>query len=193
MNRTILIAGLGNPGKKYTFTRHNIGFLAIDAYAEKEKTDFTFNSCESLFTKLVVDETRIIIAKPQTFMNLSGKAIKELCFKFSITPKNIFIINDDINIPFGKLRLRQTGSHGGHNGLLSIIETLGTEDFSRLRVGVGAPTGEYDLKSYVLMNFSKEEMQALQKIIIPTTIDAIDHFIKFGITKTMNKFNAFKL
>ncbi|MBI5207225.1 MAG: aminoacyl-tRNA hydrolase [Candidatus Firestonebacteria bacterium] len=184
-----LIVGLGNPEPKYRITRHNIGFMIVSEYARKIGLDLKTKTCNSMIARTIIDGKTIILALPLTYMNNSGKAVKAIMYKYSITCEEILVINDDINLPFGKIRVRANGSHGGHNGLLSIIENLETDKFPRMRVGIGNALPCLDLKTYVLMNFLKEEINQIEKIIIPTSMEIIDTFIKYDITKTMNKFN----
>ncbi|MBI4652402.1 aminoacyl-tRNA hydrolase [Candidatus Desantisbacteria bacterium] len=191
-----LIVGLGNPGQKYSFTRHNIGFLVVDAYAAYHNVNFNFKKCNSLLAMINESEQdgkKIIIAKPETYMNSSGKALSELIMDFSISLEDILIISDDVNIPFGKFRFRPSGTHGGHNGLLSIIDSLSTDKFPRLRIGIGDSLSKLDLKKYVLMNFTGEEITLIKENIIKTAIKAVDVFINDGISCAMNKFNAIDL
>ncbi len=188
-----IIIGLGNPEKKYSLTRHNIGFLAIDAYSKIKEMDFSRKTCSSVIAKKVINEKTIILAKPQTYMNLSGKAVKELSSYFPVSLENILVICDDVNLSFGRIRFRSNGRHGGHNGLLSIIENLNTDQFPRLRVGVGSPDKNLDMKSYVLMNFTSLEHKNLDEKILPTIIDAINTFVENNIHAAMNKFNGTNL
>ena len=187
MDRKVII-GLGNPGKEYQLTRHNIGFIIIDLYARKNNLDFVYEY-DSLIGKKIINNKEIILAKPQTYMNLSGIAVKKLVGAFSISLEELLIIIDDVNLPFGKIRFRPRGSHGGHNGLLSIIQHLNTDAFPRLRIGIGKPPQNMDMKTYVLMNFIDEEVIQLKEKIIPDILNALEVYIHSGLNMAMNKFN----
>lgn len=160
---TWIIAGLGNPGLEYENTRHNAGFLAVEELAKQcgvkpDQMKFKSNCCEAM-----LGEVRCLLMKPTTYMNLSGDAIAAAANFYKIPPEQVLVIYDDISLPPGKLRLRRKGSAGGHNGIKSIIAQLGTEEFPRIRVGVGAkPNPQYDLADWVLSKFSEEDMTALQ-------------------------------
>lgn len=185
-----IIAGLGNPGRDYVGTRHNIGFDAADAIAAKYDIKFSKNKFKAVFGEGIIGGEKVILAKPQTFMNLSGESIRELRDWYKIPDSNIIIIYDDISLPLGKLRLRGKGSAGGHNGMKSIIYQLQTDVFPRLKIGVGAPSDiDYDLADYVLGKFSKDEVE----ILVPSVIkvcDAVKSIILNGVEKTMSKFNG---
>ena len=152
-----LIAGLGNPDKKYEATRHNIGFETIDLLAHKEGIRLTKLKHKAVCGDGIICGEKVIIAKPQTYMNLSGESIRDIVKFYKIPVQNVIVVCDDINLEIGRLRIRPKGSDGGHNGLKSIIYQLASDDFVRIRMGVGAPKGEhYDLADYVLGKFSKE-------------------------------------
>ncbi|MDD5686609.1 MAG: aminoacyl-tRNA hydrolase [Elusimicrobia bacterium] len=179
-----LIVGLGNPGKKYLKTRHNIGFVVLDNFAERESLkwkkykDIAIISLSSGF----------LIAKPCLFMNQSGPAIIPLIKKYNFNCEDIFVIHDDMDIEFGRVQLKKGGSSGGHNGIQSIIEALGTNEFMRLRIGIGRPPETSDPVNFVLSDFLKEELEKLDAVILRAT-DAIPIFIESGIQKAMNVFN----
>jgi len=179
-----LIIGLGNPGNKYVNTRHNIGFDVVDFLARK----LSVNIKKSKGKALVGKNKNIVLAKPQTFMNLSGESVAALVKFYKIENKNIIVVYDDIDLPLGKIRLRPGGGAGGHNGIKSIISHVG-EDFCRVRIGIGADKhGNFDTADYVLGKFTKQETD----ILIPTAktaSDAIEEIIKSGINSAMNKFN----
>jgi peptidyl-tRNA hydrolase, PTH1 family len=180
----VLIVGLGNPGKDYAATRHNAGFLALDALAEalqeKWKIDKT-SKVEVIETRYFDD--KLVLAKPQTFMNLSGDSVAKLARAFHIEPKDIWIVSDDVALPLGTLRIRKGGSAGGHNGLKSIIERLGTEDFVRFRIGVNEPPANVPLENYVVEKFTKAEFKALLGVIEKTR-ETILKSVAEGITET---------
>ncbi len=185
-----IIAGLGNPGRNYVGTRHNIGFDAVDAIASKNNIRFNKNKFKANFGEGIIGGEKVILVKPQTFMNLSGESIRPLRDFYKVPDENIIIIYDDISLPLGKLRLRGKGSAGGHNGMKSIIYQLGTDVFPRLKIGVGAPTHEdYDLADFVLGKFSKDEVEILIQIVVKVT-DAVENIIRNGVENTMSKFNG---
>lgn len=182
------IFGLGNPGDKYNFTRHNIGFLIADEFAKLANTKFTEKKYNSLFGKTLFQRKKIIIAKPQTYMNLSGLGIKALALANKIDcSKNILIVCDDVNLEFGTIRFRQKGSSGGHNGLQSVIDVLGTENFSRLRIGIGGSHIK-NLSLYVLQKFNAKETESLPNVLCDALM-AIKCWIKYSPAEVMNKFD----
>lgn len=159
---THLIVGLGNPGAEYTNTRHNAGFLAVDYIAERLGTRVDRARFRAMTGEAAFGEHRVMLLKPQTFMNLSGDAVREAAAFYKIPPENVIVIADDVNFAAGKLRVRGKGSDGGHNGLKSIAAQLQSSEYPRVKVGVGTkPHPEYDLADWVLSNFSKEEQEAL--------------------------------
>ncbi len=184
-----LVAGLGNPEKKYDNTRHNIGFDAIDLLSDKLGITLTKTKFKAVYGDGYLGSEKLILAKPQTYMNLSGESIGEIVSFYKIPNENIIIIHDDISLDIGRLRIREKGSAGGHNGLKSIIAHLGGDDFCRIKIGVGAPKHEdYDLVDFVLGSFSDEE----RKILVPVldnTAKAVQSIIKEDAQKAMNKYN----
>ena len=184
-----IIAGLGNPGKEYETTRHNIGFETIDYLSDKYNVRVNKLKFKSLYGETNIGGEKVFLVKPQTFMNLSGEAIREFSAFYKVPAENIIIINDDISLAVGKMRIRRKGSAGGHNGLKSIIYQLNTDNFPRIKIGVGAPENkDYDLANYVLGRFSKDEISVLEDIIIKAS-EAIEEIIKRGIDSAMNKYN----
>jgi PTH1 family peptidyl-tRNA hydrolase len=182
-----LIIGLGNPGDEYANTRHNIGFVVADAFALDRKVTFESARYASVAKASLKGRTFIVI-KPSTFMNLSGKAVKYWMTKEDILPENILVIVDDLALPCGSMRLRKQGSDGGHNGLISIIESIGTIEFPRLRIGIGGDFAKGYQVDYVLSQWTKEE----ETILIPKikeSVDLIKNFALVGVDKTMNLFN----
>lgn len=172
----MLICGLGNIGKEYQNTRHNAGFMAVDKFAEKLSLKIDKNDCKSKIARRMKDE--LILQKPETYMNLSGKAVKEAMGKFHFDPSEIIIVYDDIDLPLGAIRFREKGSAGTHNGMRSIIAEIGTQDFARLRIGIGKPpVPQMDLADYVLGKFSKEELAVLDKAI-DEAVDILQSKIK---------------
>lgn len=182
-----LIVGLGNPGKEYEFTRHNIGFLILDNFSNKENLSWKVERYASV-TTFRIKGRELILIKPSTYMNLSGKAVKYWMEKEKISLESLLVLCDDISLPFGKIRIRSKGSDGGHNGLLSIIESLGTENFSRLRFGIGNDFPKGMQVEYVLGKWKEEELKELPKKI-DICIEAIISFVLIGIDKTMNIYN----
>jgi len=182
-----LIVGLGNIGDEYANTRHNIGFVVADAFAFDRKVTFESGRYASIAKASLKGRTFIII-KPTTFMNLSGKAVRYWMTKEDILPENVLVIVDDLALPLGVLRLRKKGSDGGHNGLISINEEIGTMDYARLRVGIGDNFVKGYQVDYVLSRWSKDE----EKILLPkiaVAVDIIKNFSLVGIDRTMNMFN----
>ena len=185
-----IIAGLGNPGRDYDMTRHNIGFEVIDYLADKYNVKVTKLKFKGIYGEMNIGGEKVFVIKPQTYMNLSGDCIAEFARFYKIPPENIIIINDDIDIAQGKLRIRAKGSAGTHNGLKSIIYQLQKDTFPRIRVGVGAPTHkDYDLADFVLGKFTKDEIPTMEKAII-NAADAAVEIVKSGVDKAMNKFNS---
>ncbi|MBI9009274.1 MAG: aminoacyl-tRNA hydrolase [Tenericutes bacterium] len=180
-----LIVGLGNPGKKYINTKHNIGFMSLSEYANTNNIKYK----KSIkFISEIAKTNEAIFIKPKTFMNNSGLAIRKVMEYYSIEPKDLLVIFDDLNLPFLKVRLRPSGSAGGHNGIKSIIAHLGTQDFNRLRIGIGRDSNK-EMKIDVLSSFSKSESKALADLMI-STANIIDDFIE-GKTfeNIMSKYN----
>lgn len=179
-----LIIGLGNPGKSYENTRHNIGFIVIDHFAN---TTNWKNKWNALYTEIIINNEKILLIKPQTFMNLSGNALIEFANFYKIDLEDILVIQDDLDLEVGKYRLKINSSSGGHNGIKSIIERLGSNHFARLKIGI-SNNKEIDTKDYVLGKFTKEELETFEKLY-PTFNEIITSFITTGIEKTMNKYN----
>ena len=162
---TCAIVGLGNPGETYDRTRHNIGFLVIDAWMKRLQLNLAPVCREFQAAVGSVRQHTVIFMKPMTYMNRSGSAVVEACRRYDLTPEHLIVICDDVNLPFGTLRLRGRGSDGGNNGLGSIINSLGTVDFARQRIGVGSPEADVDLEDYVLEPFTEEEKAAVPSLI----------------------------
>ena len=185
-----LIAGLGNPGSQYDMTRHNIGFASIDYIARENNVNVKKLKYKALYGELNVGGEKVLLVKPQTYMNLSGESIREFCAFYKIPPENVIILCDDIAIEPGKIRIRRKGSAGGHNGLKSIIYQLSSEDFMRIRIGVGNPQHkDYDLADYVLGRFGKEEIPVLEEAIKKSYMAAFE-IIKNSVDSAMNKYNG---
>ena len=185
-----IIAGLGNPGPKYANTRHNAGFKAIDLLAKEEGFEIKKSKFQSLIADEMIAGKRCLIMKPQTMMNLSGEAIMQAAEYYDIPNENIIILYDDINLDIGKTRIRRKGSAGGHNGIKSIISCLGSEDFSRVKIGVDKkPNENYDLVGWVLGEFPKEKTQELNKALKNAT-ESVKLIINDDIDTAMNKYNS---
>ncbi len=181
-----LIVGLGNPDKKYINTRHNVGFEMVDVLASYASIKVNKVKCKALIGEGRMGGCPVILAKPQTYMNLSGESVMELCNYFKIPAENVIVMYDDISLEVGKIRIRQKGSAGGHNGMKNIIFHLQSDEFPRVRFGIGAPLG--DLADYVLSNFSKDETKVLIESA-KNVPDIIELIIKGDILKAMNKYN----
>ena len=189
-----LIVGLGNPGKLYAQNRHNVGFRCLNYFARLHSIRFDHRQCRARIGLGEIGGNRLLLAKPRTFVNLSGRPVACLVRKHDIPLSDLLIIYDDLDLPLGKVRLRQSGGSGGHKGMNSIISDLGSEDFSRVRVGVGRPQVEEQsisedaIVNYVLSDFSPQE-EAIIKPAIATVSEAIDCFLNQGIEAAMSKFN----
>ena len=186
-----LIAGLGNPSRTYEGTRHNIGFTMIDAIGNKFGIDVKTKKHKALVGRGIIDGMRVILAKPQTYMNLSGESIREIADFYKIEPENIIIIYDDISLDVGQLRIRKKGSAGGHNGIKNIIAHLGTQEFPRIKVGIGNKPEGWDLADYVLSKYSKAEQEALEEAS-EGVIGSVKLMLMDDIEAAMNKYNAKK-
>ena len=182
-----LIVGLGNPGKKYDGTRHNIGFMCIDLLADRLGVDLKKIKFESLTAETTYQGEKVLLLKPQTFMNLSGNAVRKAMNYYNLSPEDILVIYDDIDIDFGSLRLRKKGGPGTHNGMKDIVLKLGSEDFPRLRLGIGTPRG--DLVGYVLSTFNAHEKSELEDLLMRGA-DACEDVITKGIELAMNRNNG---
>jgi PTH1 family peptidyl-tRNA hydrolase len=189
-----LIVGLGNPGKAYANNRHNVGFLCLNDFARLHSIRFDHRQCQTRVGIGKVRGGKLLLAKPGTFVNLSGNSVAGLVYKHNIPLSNLLVIYDDLDLPLGKIRLRQSGSSGGHKGMNSIISALGSEGFPRIRVGIGRPqtgeqsTSEDAIVNYVLSDFSPQE-EAIIKPVIARVAEAIDCFLTQGIEAAMSKFN----
>lgn len=184
-----LIVGLGNPGKEYAGTRHNIGFEAVDYIADKYNIELNRIKFKGIFGEGMINGKKAILLKPTTYMNLSGESIREVVNFYKISNEDIIVIYDDISLEVGRLRIREKGSHGGHNGIKSIIANLSSDVFPRIKIGVGGPKG--DLVSHVLGKFSNSEIEILRETIIAVG-EAVSTIITKDTKEAMNKFNGFK-
>ncbi len=187
-----LVIGLGNPGKQYQLNRHNVGFLVIDYWIKSlagHDPDYR-DEHKALTKKMKLEDQEILVAKPQTFMNKSGESVQALMAFYKIKPENILVVHDDIDQPFGSLRFHKNRGHGGQNGVRNISELLGSQDYSRLKMGVGRPAHpDFDIADYVLSAFAKEESVQLAKLF-EKACDGIECFIFKGLDRASTDFNG---
>lgn len=183
-----IIAGLGNPGARYRNTRHNIGFMVADLLAERWRTAFDREKHDSLIAETRIDGERVLLVKPMTYMNNSGLALAQVLRNAPVTPDDVLVVVDEVDLPLGRVRLRAGGSAGGHNGLKSIIRSLGTQDFPRLRIGVGRDSAGGDVVDHVLGTFTPAEFDERDRMV-ERAADAAAAWIARGITAAMNDFN----
>jgi len=185
-----LIVGLGNPGKTYAHNRHNVGFRCLNYFARRHSIRFDRRQCRARISVGEVAGSELLLAKPQIFVNISGRVVGCLVEKCAVPLGNLLVIYDDLDLPLGKVRIRQSGGSGGHKGMRSIISTLGSEDFPRIRVGIGRPAQDDEdaIVSYVLGDFTTQEKELVRSAII-TVAEAIDCFLTQGIRAAMDKFN----
>ncbi len=184
-----LIAGLGNPGRDYRESRHNFGFMALDRLAERLNTQFSKEQQKALVATVPYEGRKLLLVKPQTYMNESGKAVVPLLRYYKIPQDHLFVIHDDMDLPFGTLRIRPNGSNGGQKGMGSIISMLGSQEFCRLRCGIGNPPGQMEVVDFVLNKFSKEEAELLPAVLDKASSCVLD-FVTQGITWCMNHYNG---
>lgn len=184
-----IIAGLGNPGRQYAGTRHNMGFNVVTRIADDYKMQITIKEHKALCAKGFIGGQKVLLALPQTYMNLSGESIRELVNYYKIDPETeLMVIYDDISMDVGRIRMRAKGSSGGHNGIKNIIAELGTDVFPRMKVGVGEKPKGWDLADYVLGRFSDEENEVMRRMLAKGS-DACRDFILYGIQEAMNRYN----
>ena len=183
-----IIVGLGNPGPEYAETRHNMGFRCVDCVAKSHGITFSRRHRSVLVGEGVVEGRRVALAKPRTFVNRSGRAITYLLARYAVSPQNLLVICDDLDLPLGKIRLRPEGSAGGHNGIKSIIEAVGTQEFPRLRVGIGHPPSGSDQIDYVLGTMSEDEREMADEAV-ERVVQAVASVLTDGVTVAMNRFN----
>ncbi|MFB6366493.1 aminoacyl-tRNA hydrolase [Paenibacillus elgii] len=181
--------GLGNPGRQYEATRHNIGFLALDSFADKHGIKITQSKCKGLLGEGHVAGQKVYLLKPQTYMNLSGESIRAFMDFYKAAIEDLIVVYDDLDTTYGQIRLRYQGSAGGHNGIKSTIAHLGTQSFQRIRMGISRPAPGRDIADYVLSPFSKEEFQEMPGFL-DKTVDAMEHILEHPFEKTMAKFNG---
>ncbi len=188
-NTPYLIVGLGNPGPRYHHNRHNVGFMVVDALADTANIPIRRVEFRALVGKGEYADERVILAKPQTFMNNSGQAVGALVRFYKILIENLLVVHDDLDLPYGTLRLRPRGGAGGQRGMGSIMAKLNTQDFARLRVGIGRPPGRMDPSDYVLHDFDPPEEEILPEVLA-SAVDAIRMFLKDGIERAMSECNG---
>jgi PTH1 family peptidyl-tRNA hydrolase len=186
---TYLLIGLGNPGREYRDNRHNVGFMFIDRLIVRLNARGLKVQSKAIVTTATYEDRKLILAKPQTYMNLSGQSAQGLLNFYKIPKENMLIAHDDLDLPYGTIRIRPGGGPGGQKGMASTIEQLGTKEFPRLRIGIGRPPGRMDPSAFVLQDFSREEMKVLSEIIDRAT-DAALTFVVDGLNKAMNKYNG---
>ena len=185
-----LIVFLGNPGPRYEGTRHNAGFMTADAFARAHRVEINRLRFRALTGVCELGEEKLLLMKPQTFMNLSGEAVGEAARFYKIPPEHVLVVSDEIALPIGKLRVRTKGSAGGHNGLKNIIACLGSEEFPRIRLGVGAPPHpDYDMADWVLSSFKNQDAEDMAKAAARAA-EAVECYVLHGPEQTMNRFNG---
>ncbi len=185
----VLIVGLGNPGPEYAQNRHNVGFRVLDGFAQAHQMAFRRILHQALIAEGRMAGQRVILAKPQTLMNLSGRSVRPLVSHYRVPLNRLLVVYDDMDLPLGAIRLRPRGSPGGHNGMKSIIQALGTTEFPRLRIGIGRPPGHMNPADYVLQDFRPDEEEILEGVL-HRAVQAIRTFIEEGLEAAMNRFNA---
>jgi PTH1 family peptidyl-tRNA hydrolase len=184
-----LIAGLGNPGEQYQLSRHNLGHMTLDCLADKCDIPIRQKRFEAFFGKGKIGDEAVLLAKPQTYMNLSGVALEKLLLYFKVDIKNLIVVHDDLDLPFETIRLKSGGGDGGHKGLISIIEHLGSADFLRVRIGIGKPIRKTMVERYVLSPFSDQELNALPGIIASAG-EAVKEIVLRGIQSAMGIYHG---
>lgn len=182
------IVGLGNPGRKYAKTRHNVGFMMLDELAAKHQEPLKQHKFKCDYTTMHLNGEKVLLIQPQTFMNLSGEGVRPLLDYFKVSTEDVAVVYDDLDLPTGKVRLREKGGHGGHNGIRSLIDHLGTKEFKRIRIGIGRPQGQMTVIDYVLQSFQKDEKTSVEDAI-QTATDAAESFVTDSFKEAMNTFN----
>ncbi|PKN35262.1 MAG: aminoacyl-tRNA hydrolase [Deltaproteobacteria bacterium HGW-Deltaproteobacteria-19] len=184
-----LIVGLGNPGERYRFSRHNLGFLVIDELADREEITLSQKRFEAIYGKGSIGSSSTLLAKPQTYMNLSGLSVRRLFDFFKIDLENLIVIHDDLDLPFGTLRLKKGGGSGGHRGVISVMESLGEDNFIRVRMGIGKPPHKGMVEDYVLQLLPLEEAERLSEVVSEAA-EAIGFLVATGLPAAMNRYNG---
>jgi len=188
-SRPYLIVGLGNPGREYRWNRHNAGFLVLDRLAERLGTRFSRLKMDALVTDARFQDEKLILAKPQTFMNSSGKAVRSLVNFFKIPLARLLLVYDDVDLPFPQIRIRPAGGAGGQKGIKSVIQQLGSQEFPRMRIGIDRPPGRMPVSSYVLQDFSTEEREIFDRVR-DQAAEAVLLFVSEGIDQAMTEYNS---
>jgi PTH1 family peptidyl-tRNA hydrolase len=196
MIETYMVVGLGNPGREYRETRHNIGFMLLDLLAERLKTRFTRYHSKALVAisnydspKIDINGYRIILAKPQTYMNLSGQSVQGLLHFYKLPISKLLVAHDDLDLPIGAIRIRPDGGSAGQKGMISILDRLETDDFARIRLGIGRPPGQMQAPDFVLQNFSGTDLVIIQETL-NRAVEAVLAFVSEGMDAAMNKYNG---
>ncbi|MBO8172678.1 MAG: aminoacyl-tRNA hydrolase [Bacillaceae bacterium] len=184
-----VVIGLGNPGKEYENTRHNVGFMVLDRLADMWHVDISQHKFQSMVGEGRLDTEKVLLVKPLTFMNLSGEAVRKVVDFYKLDIEDLVIVYDDLDLPAGRIRLRQKGSAGGHNGIKSIIAHLGTQEFKRVKIGIDRPPAGQDVARYVLSPFGKEERNLVDEAV-DRAARACEHWIRHSFTDAMNQFNG---
>ena len=185
----VLIVGLGNPGRKHAGNRHNVGFHCLDHLAKMHGLVFDRRQGKADLASGRIAGRRVLLAKPRTYVNDSGLAVGAIARFYKVEPQDVLVIYDDLDLPQGTIRVRPGGGSGGHNGIRSIIDHMGTSDFARIRVGIGRPPGQMEPKSYVLQDWSPEEQEVMDEVY-ERVVATADTVIEYGIAAAMNRFNA---
>ena len=183
-----LVVGLGNPGKQYAGTRHNIGFEVLFELSRRFSAPFARQKFEAEYAELQLQKEKVLLIAPQTYMNLSGQSVQKFCSFYHLAPADVLVVCDDLNLPLGKLRMRASGSAGGQKGLQNITQLLGTQDVARLRVGIDPPPSGRDAKDWVLGAFSKSEL-SLVETAVQQAAQAVETWVTQGLAAAMNRFN----
>src|SRR5436309_13795883 len=187
--RVTLVGGLGNPGIEYQFTPHNLGFLTIDRIAERCKVDVASRRCQAATAKVKLAGHEVMLAKPETFMNLSGLSVRKLVEDLGVNPaSDLIVVYDELDLPFGSIRIRQRGGTAGHNGLESVVGSLGTDEFTRVRLGIQPDHPVRDGAKFVLGQFKKSQLEAVDELL-DRAADAVEAILKDGLAAAMNRFN----
>lgn len=184
-----MVAGLGNPGPEYAHTRHNAGFKVVDLLCDNLRAGYWKDEAGSLTASVHVGEDRVLLAKPLSFMNVSGRAIRKLADAYSVATGRIIVVHDDIDLPAGDVRVKQSGGHGGHNGLRSITEELGSDAYIRVRIGVGRPPGRMAAADFVLQPLRGAALEEFESCV-PTAAQGVMHVLEHGADSAMREFNA---
>ncbi|HHF98315.1 aminoacyl-tRNA hydrolase [Candidatus Aerophobetes bacterium] len=183
-----VIMGLGNPGKEYERTRHNAGFLVVDAVAEKYRVKLDLYNLDCLLGKVKIKEKEVLLAKPLTYMNLSGVAARKISSRYKVKVEEMLVVNDDADLELGRIKISRDGGDAGHLGVRSVIENMESKNFPRLRIGIGKPPQNVPLREYVLQEFSPEEWRIMQNVL-QRAVSAVEKIITEGIEKAMLNFN----